>query len=47
VDAAQVDEIRAGRSAVPEPGLDALVAPVVADGRLLATMPLPGYGGLG
>jgi GDP-mannose 6-dehydrogenase len=38
VDAAKVDEIRAGRSPVTEPGLDALVAQVVADGRLHATM---------
>ena len=38
VDAAKVDEICAGRSPVAEPGLDALVAQVVADGRLHATM---------
>jgi GDP-mannose 6-dehydrogenase len=38
VDAVKVDEIRAGRSPVTEPGLDALVAQVVADGRLHATM---------
>jgi GDP-mannose 6-dehydrogenase len=37
VDAAKVDEIRAGRSPVAEPGLDALVAQAVADGALHAT----------
>ena len=37
VDAAKVDEIRAGRSPVAEPGLDALVAQAVADGALRAT----------
>jgi len=37
VDAAKVDEIRAGRSPVAEPGLDALVAEAVADGTLHAT----------
>jgi GDP-mannose 6-dehydrogenase len=37
VDAAKVDEICAGRSPVAEPGLDALVARAVADGRLHAT----------
>ena len=37
VDAAKVDEIRSGRSPVAEPGLDALVAQAVADGRLRAT----------
>jgi GDP-mannose 6-dehydrogenase len=37
VDAAKVDEIRSGRSPVAEPGLDALVARVVAEGRLRAT----------
>jgi GDP-mannose 6-dehydrogenase len=37
VDAAKVDEIRSGRSPVAEPGLDALVAQVVAEGRLRAT----------
>jgi GDP-mannose 6-dehydrogenase len=36
VDAAKVDEIRAGRSPVAEPGLDALVAHAVADGTLHA-----------
>jgi GDP-mannose 6-dehydrogenase len=38
VDAAKVDEIRAGRSPVAEPGLDALVAEAVAGGTLHATM---------
>jgi GDP-mannose 6-dehydrogenase len=38
VDAAKVDEIRRGRSPVAEPGLDALVAGAVADGRLHSTM---------
>lgn len=37
VDAAKVDEIRAGRSPVAEPGLDALVAQAVAAGTLHAT----------
>jgi GDP-mannose 6-dehydrogenase len=37
VDAAKVDEIRAGRSPVAEPGLDALVAQTVAGGSLHAT----------
>jgi GDP-mannose 6-dehydrogenase len=37
VDAAKVDDIRAGRSPVAEPGLDALVARTVADGTLHAT----------
>ncbi|HCU94835.1 MAG TPA: GDP-mannose dehydrogenase [Actinobacteria bacterium] len=37
VDPAKVDEIRGGRSPVAEPGLDALVAQVVADGTLHAT----------
>src|SRR5258708_6046619 len=37
VDAAKVDEIRAGRSPVAEPGLDALVARAVTDGTLHAT----------
>jgi GDP-mannose 6-dehydrogenase len=37
VDAAKVDEIRAGRSPVAEPGLDALVAQTVAAGTLHAT----------
>jgi GDP-mannose 6-dehydrogenase len=37
VDAAKVDEIRAGRSPVAEPGLDALVASAVADRTLHAT----------
>jgi len=37
VDAAKVDEIHSGRSPVAEPGLDALVARVVAEGRLRAT----------
>jgi GDP-mannose 6-dehydrogenase len=37
VDAAKVDEIRAGRSPVAEPGLDALVAKAVAGGTLHAT----------
>ena len=37
VDAAKVDEIRSGRSPVAEPGLDDLVARVVAEGRLRAT----------
>jgi len=35
--AAKVDEIRAGRSPVAEPGLNALVARAVADGTLRAT----------
>src|SRR2546425_9940127 len=38
VDAAKVDEIRAGRSPVAEPGLDALVAEAVVGGTLHATM---------
>ena len=38
VDAAKVDEIRGGHSPVTEPGLDALVAQVVAEGRLHATV---------
>ena len=37
VAAAKVDEIRAGRSPVAEPGLNALVARAVADGTLRAT----------
>jgi GDP-mannose 6-dehydrogenase len=37
VDAAKVDEIRAGRSPVAEPGLDDLVAQAVADGTLRAS----------
>ena len=37
VDAAKVGEIRAGRSPVAEPGLDALVAQAVAGGTLHAT----------
>ncbi len=37
VDDAKVDEIRAGRSPVAEPGLDALVAQAVGDGALHAT----------
>ncbi len=37
VDAAKVDEIRAGRSPVAEPGLDALVEQAVAGGTLHAT----------
>jgi GDP-mannose 6-dehydrogenase len=37
VDAAKVDEIRAGRSPVAEPGLGSLVAQAVADGALHAT----------
>ena len=37
VDAAKVDDIRAGRSPVAEPGLDALVARAVADDTLHAT----------
>jgi GDP-mannose 6-dehydrogenase len=37
VDAAKVDDIRAGRSPVAEPGLDALVAQTVARGTLHAT----------
>ena len=37
VDAAKVDEIRAGRSPVAEPGLDALVAQTVTGGTLNAT----------
>ena len=37
VDAAKVDEIRAGRSPVAEPGLDTLTARAVADGTLHAT----------
>lgn len=37
VDAAKVDEIRAGRSPVAEPGLDAMVAHAVANGTLQAT----------
>jgi GDP-mannose 6-dehydrogenase len=38
VDAAKVDEIRVGHSPVTEPGLDALVAQVVAEGMLHATV---------
>jgi GDP-mannose 6-dehydrogenase len=37
VDAAKVDDIRAGRSPVAEPGLDTLVARAVAEGTLQAT----------
>jgi GDP-mannose 6-dehydrogenase len=37
VDTAKVDDIRAGRSPVAEPGLDTLVARAVADGALHAT----------
>lgn len=37
VDAAKVEEIRAGRSPVAEPGLDTIVARSVADGSLHAT----------
>jgi len=37
VDAAKVEDIRAGRSPVAEPGLDTLVARAVADGTLHAT----------
>ncbi len=37
VDAAKVDDIRAGRSPVAEPGLDSLVARAVADDTLHAT----------
>jgi GDP-mannose 6-dehydrogenase len=37
VDTTKVDEIRAGRSPVTEPGLDALVAQTVTDGTLHAT----------
>jgi GDP-mannose 6-dehydrogenase len=37
VDAAKVEEIRAGRSPVAEPGLDAIVARSAADGSLHAT----------
>ena len=37
VDAAKVDEVRAGRSPVAEPGLDTLTAQAVADGTLHAT----------
>jgi GDP-mannose 6-dehydrogenase len=37
VDAAKIDDIRAGRSPVAEPGLDALVAQTVAGGTLHAT----------
>ena len=37
VDAAKVDEVRAGQSPVAEPGLDALIAQAVADGTLHAT----------
>jgi nucleotide sugar dehydrogenase len=37
VDAAKVDEVRSGRSPVVEPGLDALVARMVAEGSLHAT----------
>jgi GDP-mannose 6-dehydrogenase len=37
VDAAKVEEIRLGRSPVAEPGLNELVARVVAEGRLRAT----------
>jgi GDP-mannose 6-dehydrogenase len=38
VEAAKVGEIRAGRSPVAEPGLDALVARAVAEGTLHATL---------
>lgn len=37
IDQAKVDDLGAGRSPVAEPGLDALVARAVADGRLHAT----------
>ena len=37
VDAAKVGEVRAGRSPVAEPGLDAIVAATVGDGTLHAT----------
>ena len=37
VDAAKVGEVRAGRSPVAEPGLDALIAQAVAGGTLHAT----------
>ena len=37
VDAAKVDEVRAGRSPVAEPGLEALIAQAVAGGTLHAT----------
>jgi GDP-mannose 6-dehydrogenase len=37
VDAGKVDDICSGRSPVAEPGLDAMVATAVADGRLRAT----------
>jgi len=37
VEAAKVEEIRAGRSPVAEPGLGALIAETVADGKLHAT----------
>jgi GDP-mannose 6-dehydrogenase len=37
VDEAKVEDIRAGRSPVAEPGLDALIAQAVADGTLHAT----------
>jgi GDP-mannose 6-dehydrogenase len=38
VDAAKVEEVRAGRSPVAEPGLDEMVARTVADGTLHATI---------
>jgi GDP-mannose 6-dehydrogenase len=38
IDAAKVEDIRAGGSPVAEPGLDALVARAVSDGTLHATM---------
>jgi GDP-mannose 6-dehydrogenase len=41
LDIAKVNEIRIGRSPVAEPGLDALVARTVADGRLHATASCP------
>src|ERR1700727_3882935 len=37
VDGAKVDDIRAGRSPVAEPGLDELISRAVADGTLHAT----------
>ena len=37
VDVAKVDEVRAGRSPVAEPGLEALIAQAVAGGSLHAT----------
>ena len=47
VDGAKVDDIRAGRSPVAEPGLDALVARAVADGTLHATTSCAGRAGRG